>query len=100
MGETELRYTADAQMGGKHAQIGSRPIGGAARKLADKFLALSSKPLLRAARRQPKMMPAMSKPPDRSKPDDEETRRPGLSWPLWVIGLIATIAAILAVFGR
>ena len=34
---TVLRYTADAQVGGKLAQIGSRLIGGTARKLADKF---------------------------------------------------------------
>lgn len=36
-GETVLRYIADAQVGGKLAQIGSRLIVGTARKLADKF---------------------------------------------------------------
>lgn len=36
-GETVLRYIADAQVGGKLAQIGSRLIAGTARKLADKF---------------------------------------------------------------
>ncbi len=35
--ETVLRYTADAQVGGKLAQIGSRLIAGTARKLADTF---------------------------------------------------------------
>ena len=35
--ETVLRYTADAQVGGKLAQIGSRLIVGTARKLADTF---------------------------------------------------------------
>lgn len=35
--DTVLRYTADAQVGGKLAQIGSRLIAGTARKLADKF---------------------------------------------------------------
>jgi carbon monoxide dehydrogenase subunit G len=34
---TILRYTADAQVGGKLAQIGSRLIDGTARKLADEF---------------------------------------------------------------
>lgn len=34
---TVLRYTADAQVGGKLAQIGSRLIDGTARKLADEF---------------------------------------------------------------
>jgi uncharacterized protein len=36
-GETVLRYTVQAQVGGKLAQIGSRLIDGAARKLADQF---------------------------------------------------------------
>ena len=36
-GETVLRYTVQAQVGGKLAQIGSRLIDGAARKLADEF---------------------------------------------------------------
>ena len=34
---TILRYTADAQVGGKLAQIGSRLIDGTAKKLADEF---------------------------------------------------------------
>ncbi len=38
-GETVLTYTADAQVGGKLAQIGSRLIDGTARKLADEFFA-------------------------------------------------------------
>lgn len=36
-GETVLTYTADAQVGGKIAQIGARLIDGAAKKLADEF---------------------------------------------------------------
>lgn len=35
--ETVLTYTADAQVGGKIAQIGARLIDGTARKLADEF---------------------------------------------------------------
>lgn len=35
--DTILRYEADAKVGGKLAQIGSRLIAGTARKLADKF---------------------------------------------------------------
>ena len=35
--ETVLRYTADLQVGGKLAQIGSRLVGGAARKIANDF---------------------------------------------------------------
>src|SRR4030095_7514730 len=36
-GATVLNYTADAQVGGKIAQIGARLIDGTARKLADEF---------------------------------------------------------------
>lgn len=36
-GGTELTYTVDAQVGGKLAQLGSRVIGGFARKMADQF---------------------------------------------------------------
>ena len=36
-GETVLNYTAELQVGGKLAQIGSRLVGGAARKIADDF---------------------------------------------------------------
>ena len=36
-GETVLRYGAQAQVGGKLAQIGSRLIDGTARKMADEF---------------------------------------------------------------
>lgn len=34
---TELTYEAEAQLGGKLAQLGSRVVGGVARKLADQF---------------------------------------------------------------
>jgi carbon monoxide dehydrogenase subunit G len=36
-GQTELTYTADAQVGGKLAQVGSRLIDSVARKMADDF---------------------------------------------------------------
>lgn len=36
-GDTRLRYAADAQVGGKLAQIGSRLVDGVAKKMADEF---------------------------------------------------------------
>lgn len=36
-GGTELNYTVDAAVGGKLAQLGSRVVGGFARKMADEF---------------------------------------------------------------
>ena len=41
--ETVLRYTAHAAVGGKLAQIGSRLIDGAARKLAEQFFSAFNK---------------------------------------------------------
>jgi len=38
-GATRLEYQVSAQVGGKLAQLGSRVIGGFARKMADKFFA-------------------------------------------------------------
>lgn len=36
-GSTELTYAVDAQVGGKLAQLGSRIVGGFAKKMADQF---------------------------------------------------------------
>ncbi len=36
-GKTEMRYTVDASVGGKLAQVGSRLVDGAARKMANDF---------------------------------------------------------------
>lgn len=43
--ETMLQYTAEAQVGGKLAQIGSRLVDAAARKTADKFFTRFSEQL-------------------------------------------------------
>ena len=42
---TTLRYEVDMQVGGKLAQIGSRLVAGAARKIADQFFANFAKQL-------------------------------------------------------
>ena len=36
-GGTELSYNVDAKVGGKLAQLGSRIVGGFAKKMADQF---------------------------------------------------------------
>lgn len=41
-GQTQLTYQVDANVGGKLAQIGSRLVDGAARKIADEFFAAFS----------------------------------------------------------
>ena len=64
--ETVLTYDAEARVGGKLAQIGSRLIAGTARKLADQFSAI---------------LPSMSRPAARSQRTDScrSGRRQGLS---------------------
>ncbi len=41
-GQTELRYTGEAQVGGMIASVGQRMIEGAARKIVDQFFAAAS----------------------------------------------------------
>jgi carbon monoxide dehydrogenase subunit G len=44
-GQTELRYTGDAQVGGMIAAVGQRMIEGAARKIVDQFFAAAAEEL-------------------------------------------------------
>ncbi len=44
-GQTELRYTGEAQVGGMIAGVGQRMIEGAARKIVDQFFAAASEEL-------------------------------------------------------
>ncbi|MCA3245465.1 MAG: carbon monoxide dehydrogenase subunit G [Azospirillum sp.] len=90
---TILRYTADSQVGGKMAQLGSRLIDATARKLADDFFG--------------KFAAAMG---ERVGPASAETGTPaarpdailaaasptsaGLSPTVWIPALIAAVAAI------
>jgi carbon monoxide dehydrogenase subunit G len=44
-GQTELRYTGEAQVGGMIASVGQRMIEGAARKIVDQFFAAAAEEL-------------------------------------------------------
>jgi carbon monoxide dehydrogenase subunit G len=44
-GQTELRYTGEAQVGGMVAAVGQRMIAGAARKIVDQFFAAAAEDL-------------------------------------------------------
>ena len=44
-GQTELRYTGDAQVGGMIAAVGQRMIEGAARRIVDQFFAAAAEEL-------------------------------------------------------
>lgn len=83
---TVLRYTVDATVGGKLAQIGSRLIDATAKKMADQFFACFAEavggPLPEAA-------PAEAAP---------EARKAGLPAYVWVGGLIVIVAILLYLF--
>ena len=86
-GGTLLRYNADASVGGKLAQIGSRLVEATARKLADEFFT-------RFAAEFPAEEPARPEP--RVPGPSEERKEEGLRlspW-IWVPLLVAAVAAI------
>jgi carbon monoxide dehydrogenase subunit G len=98
---TILRYSADAQIGGKLAQIGSRLVEGSAKKLADEFFAAFATQVAASATAAPEV-PAMAASPE--APGQPVTQpaaivptaaTSGLSPVLWIIGLIVIVAIIL-----
>jgi uncharacterized protein len=96
-GGTELSYAAQANIGGKLAQIGQRLIDGAAKQIADDFFvrfaaAVASEPELVAETPEP----AISSPAAAEAPSEQ---RGGLAPEVWVVGLIALIAILLLLFG-
>lgn len=99
---TDLTYAAKANVGGKLAQIGQRLIDGAARQIADDFFARFS---AQVATMQPPAAPTatgvLAPPPSvPEETDDGESRtREGVAPEVWVIGLIAVIVILLALFG-
>jgi uncharacterized protein len=83
-GGTTLKYHIDATIGGKLAQLGSRLIDAAARKIADDFFE-------RLATRLARAEPAVNA---------EQSRRTGLHPLIWVPLLIALVMFILYVFNK
>jgi uncharacterized protein len=104
---TILRYAADAQIGGKLAQIGSRLVEGSARKLADEFFAAFA---AQAAARagtipaeatatvpSPEAVPVVAaQVPASAAPSEPEPSKRGLSPWVWIGGLTVVVGAILA----
>ncbi|HEX6121197.1 MAG TPA: carbon monoxide dehydrogenase subunit G [Dongiaceae bacterium] len=98
---TTLRYSADAQIGGKLAQIGSRLVEGSAKKLADEFFAAFAVQVAASAPAAPEV-PAQAASPEApaqpvTQPDAivPTAASSGLSPVLWIIGLIVIVAIIL-----
>jgi carbon monoxide dehydrogenase subunit G len=101
-GGTLLKYTVDAQIGGKLAQIGSRLIEGTARKMSEEFFAAfaaaveAQTPSAAATEPDAGAAPAMTSQPATTIAAAADSRTPaGLSPLVWIGGLIAVIAAIL-----
>jgi carbon monoxide dehydrogenase subunit G len=100
---TVLRYTLNANIGGKLAQIGSRLIDAAARKMADDFFSAFGGELGGAERVVAE--PAISTPVDveptatNAPPRTtlEPAREPGSQWKIWVaVFVLLAIALLLA----
>jgi carbon monoxide dehydrogenase subunit G len=102
---TLLAYTVKAQVGGKLAQIGSRLIDGASRKLADEFFAyfaaMLSAPAATVAApiSVPSAAPTLSPPGATTAPPPAPEQGKGRLSPLiWVFGLVIVIVVILLAF--
>lgn len=89
---TRLRYTVAATVGGKLAQIGSRLLDGAARKMADDFFSTFSEVVAGSA--PPSLAPfATAEAGDSPAPQAEASRE----WVIWALAFGAlAIALILA----
>ncbi len=100
---TKLSYKVEAQIGGKLAQIGSRLIDGAARKMADDFFS-NFATLVSARPPQPVPAPPAMLPDERAPhpptPTELLTHQEGRRLPpfLWVTILAALVAGILYFF--
>jgi carbon monoxide dehydrogenase subunit G len=99
-GATVLTYSADAQVGGKIAQIGARLIDGTARKLADEFFGKFSEvvggqpsPPQAAAGPAPASEPAATMP---ASPAPESTERGYRHWFLIGAGIAILVIAYFA----
>ncbi len=94
--DTVLRYDANAQVGGKLAQIGARLVDGAAKKIADQFFsnfaAHVGGPAEPATDAAPQQSPDVAVNHDTTKPTKT------ISTATWIVGLIVVVAVILVLF--
>jgi uncharacterized protein len=101
---TVLHYAADAQIGGKLAQIGSRLVEGTAKKLADEFFAAFAAQAAAAAptaaapaaTAEVASQAVAGQPVSQPAPIVGSATSSGLSPVLWITGLVVIVAAILA----
>ena len=109
-GGTLLKYEMHAQIGGKLAQIGSRLIDGAARKMGDDFFtaftaaveAKMASAALPGVEAEPAMAPGAVPVPGGAPvaPPEAAARSSGLPPAVWICGLIVVVGAALWWFLR
>ena len=96
-GGTKLTYTADAAVGGKLAQIGSRLVEATARKLADEFFSRFAAEFPAAPEAAAATPMAASAAPSQAPTAGPSTR---LSPAIWIPALIAIVGLIIWFAGR
>ena len=85
-GETVLRYEANASVGGKMAQIGSRVVEGVARKMADDFFARFAEQVAPGGEAEEEAA-APAEAPAETAPAPES----GIPMWAWVVGLLVIV---------
>jgi uncharacterized protein len=89
---TLLRYGVNANVGGKLAQVGSRLVEGAARKMADDFFAAFSQRL------DPESVASEPQADSSKQPSTVAKTESSGQWLIWVIAFaVLAIAALLAI---
>jgi carbon monoxide dehydrogenase subunit G len=97
--ETILRYSANAQVGGKLAQIGSRLIDSTAKKMANEFF---TNFVAQSGTSKPEDKADLSSDSDQAETDTATVAsapNSGLSPAVWIGGLIAIVGVLLYIFG-
>jgi len=96
-GGTILTYTADSQVGGKMAQLGSRLIDATAKKLADEFFGKFAATVSPPAPPETQAADATEHPqtPENAAPAEAAPQTGGLPQSVWIAALVAAIALVL-----
>ena len=95
--ETILNYEANATVGGKLAQIGSRLIDSTARKMADDFFRKFAEAVGEPAEAAAEEAPAPEVPAEAAPSPAAAEASGGLSPAVWVGGLVAVAVVVLIV---
>jgi hypothetical protein len=96
--ETVLTYVADAQVGGKLAQIGSRLIQSTATVMANQFFSKFAEAVAKANPAPAAAQAASAVAPAIAAGGGTAAQRGGLSPTMWIAGLVILVAIVLAIF--